>query len=152
MTGRRPGQVAVAPLLYSIVLEYAPDAAVVSTLHFNDLIPTDPATACEEWWVDGTEGSVLATPQQLTFVSRAAPRHRHVVDLQGGWYPDAFIGSMGEVMRALTENRPPEISADDNLNTLRLSLAALESSPIGEGVFLSAPIPAQRPPSRSYDL
>jgi predicted dehydrogenase len=102
--------------------------------------------------VDGTEGSVLATPQQLTFVSRAAPRHRHVVDLQGGWYPDAFIGSMGEVMRALTENRPPEISADDNLNTLRLSLAALESSPIGEGVFLSAPIPAQRPPSRSYGL
>jgi predicted dehydrogenase len=74
------------------------------------------------------------------------------VDLQGGWYPDAFIGSMGEVMRALTENRPPEVSADDNLNTLRLSLAALESSRTGEGVFLSAPIPAQRPLSRSYDL
>jgi hypothetical protein len=39
---------------------------------------------------------------------------------------------MGEVMRALTENRPPEISADDNLNTLRLSLAALESSRTGK--------------------
>jgi predicted dehydrogenase len=136
VTGRKPGQVAVAPLLYSIALEYGPDAETVSTLHFNDLIPTNPATAHEEWWVDGTDESVLATHSQLTFVSRAAPQHQHVVSLQGGWYPDAFIGSIGEVMRSLSENRASEISADDNLYTLRLSQAALESSQTGEAVAL----------------
>lgn len=32
--------------------------------------------------------------------------------------PDAFIGTMANLMCAIEENRPPEISAEDNLGTL----------------------------------
>ena len=55
----------------------------------------------------------------------------------GRWFPDAFGGSMGELMQALAERREPETSGRDNLNTLRIAYAAVESSETGQAVSLA---------------
>jgi hypothetical protein len=43
---------------------------------------------------------------------------------------------MGEMMTALTEQREPQTSGRDNLNSIRIAYAAVESSTTGEAVAL----------------
>jgi predicted dehydrogenase len=51
--------------------------------------------------------------------------------LQGSWFPDGMAGTMGELLRAIEEDREPENSAANNLRSLALSFAALESTRSG---------------------
>ena len=44
------------------------------------------------------------------------------------WFPDAFIGPMADLMRALEEKREPETSGADNLHTMALVEAAYRSA------------------------
>ncbi|HZS90178.1 MAG TPA: Gfo/Idh/MocA family oxidoreductase [Chloroflexota bacterium] len=90
--------------------------------------------------VDGTDGSAVAelgllknyptgSVDRFRYHSRLlAPDTWISPRLAGSWFPDAFIGTMGSVMRGL-EGEPgaPETSIDDNLNTLRVMLAAYRS-------------------------
>jgi predicted dehydrogenase len=41
---------------------------------------------------------------------------------------------MGEMMQALTERREPQTSGRDNLNSVRIAYAAVESSETGKAV------------------
>jgi hypothetical protein len=36
------------------------------------------------------------------------------------WFPDAFVGTMAQLLCALEEGREPEISGRDNLETVAL--------------------------------
>jgi predicted dehydrogenase len=54
--------------------------------------------------------------------------------LKGGWFPDGFHGTMAELMAAIAENREPSNSARNNLNSLALCFAAVESAERGEPV------------------
>jgi predicted dehydrogenase len=130
-----PGQVAVSPMIYSILCEYEPDAQVMSTLHFNNLVAASGLHRYE-WFIDGTEGSLVASRSEVTVCLKAEPRRKVTFPIRGQWFPDAFGGSMGELMRALTEEREPETSGRDNLNTLRIAYAAVESSETGRTVEL----------------
>jgi predicted dehydrogenase len=49
-------------------------------------------------------------------------------ELRGSWFPDGFRGCMGELMRAIEEDREPENSAAENLKSLALVLAAMTSA------------------------
>jgi predicted dehydrogenase len=130
-----PGQNAVTPMIYSIQLEYDAAAQVMSTLHFNNIIQVQESMGQGEWFVDGTEGSaVVGTDFMYCFKNDA--RHKHVVKLEGSWFPDAFGGSMGELMQALTEEREPLTSGRDNLNSIKIAYAAVESSRSGETVTI----------------
>ncbi|MEE2657329.1 MAG: Gfo/Idh/MocA family oxidoreductase [Candidatus Latescibacterota bacterium] len=54
------------------------------------------------------------------------------------WFPDAFVGTMASVMRALDGDiEHPETDVHDNLRTLRLVFAAYESMRTGNSVTLS---------------
>lgn len=80
--------------------------------------------------VEGTEGTAECrigwpsyperTPSTLRFTCREGgtewiePRWDRV------WFPDAFRGPMGELLKALEEGREPEIGGRDNLHTLAL--------------------------------
>jgi predicted dehydrogenase len=44
------------------------------------------------------------------------------------WFPDAFVGTMGELFRAIETGEEPSISGRDNLDTLRLVEAAYRSA------------------------
>jgi predicted dehydrogenase len=130
-----PGQVAVSPMIYTILCEYAPETEVMATLHFNNIVPT-AAMHRYEWFVDGTEGSLSASSSELTISFKENPAARQVFPIQGSWFPEAFGGSMGEMMAALAEGREPETSGRDNLKTLAIALAAVESAATGRAVEL----------------
>lgn len=125
-----PGQVAVSPMIYTIGLEYAPAAQVISTLHFNNIIHAHDAHS-SGWYIDGTEGSVVLAGNDLSLYRRDRPGERQAWRIQGQWFPDAFGGSMGEMLRALAEGREPQTSGRDNLSSIRIAYAAVESSETG---------------------
>lgn len=132
-----PGQAAVSPMIYSLLCEYEPSAHLMTTLHFNNIVPAPKALGRYEWFVDGTEGSAALTYSELAVAFKGAPSERHVVPIEGDWFPDAFGGSMGELMQALTEARPPLTNGRDNLQSLKIALAAVQSSETGRAVSLS---------------
>jgi len=90
--------------------------------------------------VEGTEGTAVAeiglnknypvgAPDQFRYTSqRLQPGTWIAPRLPGTWFPDAFIGTMASVMRGL-EGQPgaPETAVRDNLETLRLVMAAYRS-------------------------
>lgn len=136
-TTTMPGQVAVSPMIYSILCEYAPEAQVMATLHFNNIVQA-PQLHRYEWFLDGTAGSASASQTELVVALKERSDDRYVVSLQGRWFPDAFGGSMGEMLTALSEGRPPETNGLDNLETLRIAYAAVESAETGRAVELAA--------------
>ncbi len=139
-TPMMPGQQAVSPMIYTILCEYEPAAHLMCTLHFNNVVSTRPLH-CHEWYLDGTEGSaVLRDVWQGGDISvsfRDTPEQVQVFTVEGRWTPDGFGGSMAEMMRAIDEEREPLTSGSDNLQTMRIALAAVESANGGHTVELS---------------
>jgi predicted dehydrogenase len=130
-----PGQAAVSPMIYSILCEYEPQAQVMTTLHFNNIIAA-AGLHRYEWFVDGTAGSLAASSSEVTVCLKAEPNTKVTFLIRGHWFPDAFGGSMVEMMSALSEGREPQTSGRDNLNSLRIAFAAVESSKNGRAVEL----------------
>jgi predicted dehydrogenase len=90
--------------------------------------------------VEGVEGTAVAeiglsknypvgVPDAFRYCSRQLQPGTWISpNLRGTWFPDAFIGTMASVMRALEgDDGAPETSVRDNLGTLRLVFAAYES-------------------------
>jgi predicted dehydrogenase len=135
-TATMPGQVAVSPMMYTILCEYAPEAELMTTLHFNNIVQSQAAHEYT-WWLDGTLGSASVTHSELTIALKDQSDERQVIPLQGSWFPDAFGGSMGELLQAIADGRQPLTSGDDNLATIRMARAAVESSVTGQAVELA---------------
>ncbi len=89
------------------------------------------------WRVEGTEGLARGTigwpnypartPSTLDFTTRQSgvwtmPRWSEV------WFPDAFVGTMAQLLCALEEGTEPEISGRDNLETLALCEAVVAAA------------------------
>ncbi len=51
--------------------------------------------------------------------------------LEGSWFPDGFHGTMAELLCAIEEDREPRNSARNNLKSLALCFAAIESATDG---------------------
>ncbi|SDT33276.1 Predicted dehydrogenase [Paenibacillaceae bacterium GAS479] len=82
--------------------------------------------------IKGTNGSLYNYPvgreDTLQFHSkRVHPDYWFTPSLHGKWFPDAFLGTMGELLCAIEENREPENSVKDNLETMQLVFAAYRS-------------------------
>ena len=131
-----PGQAAVSPMTHTILLEYEPDAMVTGMSHFNNIVQTR-ALHRGEWFIDGTEGSLQGSQSELVVSFRKTPEQKQVFAIQGRWFSDAFGGSMGELMRAVLEEREPMTSGRDNLESIKIALAAVESAASGRTVALS---------------
>ena len=76
------------------------------------------------------------TPSTLDYTTTAAaiwhqPRWSEV------WFPDAFVGPMAQLLCALEDNTTPEISGDDNLQTMALVDACYLSAKEHRAVELS---------------
>ena len=50
------------------------------------------------------------------------------------WVPDAFLGPVGSLLRAIEDGGEPESGARDNLRTLRLVEALYQSGETGQVV------------------
>ncbi|MCM3715516.1 Gfo/Idh/MocA family oxidoreductase [Alkalihalobacillus oceani] len=92
--------------------------------------------------VKGTNGALYNYPvgeeDTLQFYSKKIDEHYWFKPtLEGKWFPHAFIGTMGELMRAIEEDREPENSVEDNLLTLKMLFAAYQSMAENRPVHLA---------------
>jgi predicted dehydrogenase len=81
------------------------------------------------FWVHGTQGtirgSVLLRSDRVELDRDGDVR---TLPTPGAWFTDAFAASMGELLTAIAQDREPENSATDALETVRLVLAARDSA------------------------
>ena len=90
-----------------------------------------------KWRVEGTEGLAQgtigwpsypnATPSTIDFTTKRQPGMWFAPRWHEVWFPDAFEGTMGQLLDALAEGTEPAISGRDNLLTMALVDACYKS-------------------------
>ncbi|MGD0384125.1 MAG: Gfo/Idh/MocA family oxidoreductase [Thermoguttaceae bacterium] len=121
---RSPTQEVRPPLLAQAAIEY--DSAQASLVFDGDTrFGKEDRT-----FIAGTEGTMLSIGpdsrhQKLTLHTAAG---QALPALEGCWFPDGFHGAMGELLRAIEENREPSNGARNNLRGLELCFAAVASA------------------------
>jgi predicted dehydrogenase len=132
---RYPGQAPRGETRTITVLDYSDTFQVLVSVNHNNWTDDRHATLR----IDGTEGHVQGTfgllynypygqPDTLAFHStRAYPHLAFSHRFEEMWLPDAFVGPMGDLMRAIEEGDEPETAGQDNLRTLQIVQAAYQS-------------------------
>jgi predicted dehydrogenase len=106
----------------------------------------------EDWYatfrIEGTKGIIKGTNGALynypvgredtfSYYSKIIdPTYWFSPRLEGKWFPHAFMGTMGELMRSIEEEREPSNSVQDNLLTLQIVYAAYRSMEENRPVYL----------------
>jgi predicted dehydrogenase len=82
------------------------------------------------WRVEGTDGLARGTigwpsypartPSTLDYTTKQRPGHWFQPRWKEAWFPDAFAGTMAQLLCALEEGTEPEIGGRDNLETIAL--------------------------------
>jgi len=90
-----------------------------------------------KWRVEGTEGWAQGTigwpyypnavPSTIQYSTKSQTPHIVSPQWKEVWFPDAFSGTMGELMDSIAEDREPAIGGRDNLRTMALVEAAYQS-------------------------
>jgi predicted dehydrogenase len=96
-----------------------------------------PADIRIEWRIEGMNGLAIGnigwcqnpytTPSTLRYAARGDGGF-HCPTWNEAWFPDAFAGTMGQLLIALETDRAPAISGRDNLKTMALVEAAYRSA------------------------
>ena len=127
---RAPGEITQAETKTLTIWEYASGLQVLIDV-------------CHTTWQDdpyaifrfeGTGGVIKGTiglmynypsgrPDTLEFMSKRNPGYWFSARLQSMWIPDAFVGPMASLMRAIEDNSEAETSGRDNLHTLQIVFA-----------------------------
>jgi predicted dehydrogenase len=144
---RFPGQVCKGETRTLIHFKFPGETRGLVYDNHNNINPQD------DWYAmfrfEGTEGSIQGTngalynypvgrEDTISFYSRLLEAgRRYAPPLEGRWFPHAFMGSMGELMRAIEENREPDNSVADNLITMQMVFASYRSMSENRPVFLS---------------
>lgn len=136
VTGRTPQQKERGETRAVITMEFA--NGMTGLLLDCSTNPTNDQFATFRF--DGTDGSIKGTlgiwynypfgrADTLEFSSKSkSPGIWISTELEGRWVPDAFIGPMGALMRAIEENKEPENSGKEHLRTLSVVEAAYRSA------------------------
>ncbi len=114
------------------ILEYASGMRCCSW----DDVWTGPAHEGSEsdigirWRIEGTDGLARGTigwpgyparvPSTLDFSTKKQPGYWFQPRWPEVWFPDAFVGTMAQLLVALEEGKEPEIGGRDNLETIAL--------------------------------
>jgi predicted dehydrogenase len=90
------------------------------------------------WRVEGTDGLARGTigwpsypartPSTLDFTTKQQPGYWLQPRWQEVWFPDAFVGTMAQLLCAIEEGSEPEISGRDNLETIALCSAVFAAA------------------------
>ena len=86
--------------------------------------------------ITGTAGTINSSgsnlQDQIVTVSTAAGQASPA--LEGSWFPGGFDGTMSELLLAIEDDRQPSNSGRDNLETLAMVMAAMQSAETGQPV------------------
>jgi predicted dehydrogenase len=142
---RRPGQKPVGETRTAALLVYPGDVRAVILANHENVAADNEA----RWRIDGTEGSIRGTigllynyphgrTSTVDLFSRVLPTDGWLpYPVTSRWIPDAFIGPVGSLLRAIAEGGEPETSARDNLSTLRIVEALYQSGDTGQAVTIA---------------
>jgi len=106
-----------------------------------------PADLGIKWRIEGLNGLAIGTigwchePYTTPSTIQYASKGQHGFEAPvwpEGWFPDAFAGTMAELLCALEHGIPPSISGRDNLKTMALVEAAYLSAESHEALSLVA--------------
>lgn len=128
------GQTARAPLLAQVLVQLEGGQA---SLVFDGATPHGPRDTI---FIAGTKGSLQSDGPDLgrqsvtltTAAGIARPR------LDGTWFNDGFRGAMGALLVAIEDGTEPANGAEENLDSLALAFAAIQSRRTGQPVRVGA--------------
>jgi predicted dehydrogenase len=122
-----------------------------------------PADIRIEWRIEGTKGLAIGdigwcknpytTPSTIRYAT-IGDKDWHRPTWSESWFPDAFIGTMAQLLIALETDQEPAISGRDNLKTMALVEAAYVSAAQSRSIGLDViertegtpvQIPARKP-------
>ncbi len=128
------GQTAKAPLLAQCLVQMEGGQA---SLIFDGAAPHGPR---DTTYIAGTMGSLQSDGpdlgQQTVTLTTAAGIARPQLD--GTWFNDGFRGAMGALLVAVEDNTEPANGAEENLDSLALAFAAIQSRRTGQPVRVGA--------------
>ncbi len=98
-----------------------------------------------QWRIEGTNGLAIGdigwcrepytTPSTIRYAAKG-DKGFHEPKWTESWFPDAFIGTMAQLLVALEQGTEPEISGRDNLKTMALVDAAYRSETLSGSVWV----------------
>lgn len=124
-------QVYQPPALGAVVIDY-PGAQVRMAFNAHTRLGEEDVTT-----IVGTKGTLRARGPGLNEQSEVEVHLEEGsvrVPLEGCWFEAGFQGAMGELLCAIEDDREPVHSAQNNLNSLELCFAALESANTGRAI------------------
>ncbi len=90
------------------------------------------------WRIEGTEGMMTGTigwpkyparePSTIAFSTSRRPGMWFRPQWDAAWFPDAFVGTMAQLLVAVEEGTEPEIGGRDNLDTIALCEAVFAAA------------------------
>ena len=96
-----------------------------------------PADIGIQWRIEGLDGLAIGdigwchdpytTPSSIRYATKG-DKEFHTPRWEESWFPDAFIGTMAQLLIALETDEPPAIDGRDNLDTMALVEAAYLSA------------------------
>jgi predicted dehydrogenase len=99
------------------------------------------------WRVEGTDGMARGTigwpfypartPSTIDFTTRRSPGRWFQPRWDSAWFPDAFVGTMAQLLCAVEDDARPEIDGEDNLKTMAAVDACYASAREGRAVALT---------------
>lgn len=127
-------QTAAAPLLAQVLVQMEGGQA---SLVFDGATPFGPR---DTTFIAGTKGSLQSDGpdlgQQSVTLTTAAGIARP--QLRGTWFNDGFRGAMGALLVAIEDDHEPANGAEENLDSLALAFAAIQSRRAGQPVRVGA--------------
>ncbi|SFL20888.1 Predicted dehydrogenase [Streptosporangium canum] len=131
-----PGQSALCPLTYTIMLRFG-GPPLVASLTLYDAARSAAAWA-SNWFVNGTEADAHVTYTTATLhtaTGKTISRTPH-----GEWVPDGILAAYTAFADALAADRLPPHHAGDHLRTLAMAEAAATSAR-SDGTWIDVPPP-----------
>lgn len=127
---KAPRQDLKAPMLAHAVVNFGDGLA---TLGFSAYESHEPR---EYFCAVGSKGTLrgAANVARIDELEYSNAKGTVKLPLKGEWFPDGFRGTLGEFLRSIEEDRDPSISAADNLKSLELCFAAVESADTGKPI------------------
>jgi predicted dehydrogenase len=105
-----------------------------------------PSDNSVRWRIEGTKGLATGdigwckepytTPSTIRYATQGDGQF-HTPTWPESWFPDAFIGTMAQLLIALENGTTPEIDGRDNLKTMALVEAAYRSAELGRKMRLA---------------
>jgi predicted dehydrogenase len=127
-----PGQTAKAPLVAQALvrLDYGQ-----ASLVFDGAAPFGPR---DTTFIAGTLGSLQSDGPDLGRQSVTLTTAQGIArpQLSGTWFNDGFLGAMGALLVAIEDDTEPANGAEENLLSLALAFAAIQSRRTGQEVTI----------------